>query len=167
MTVPGGTRTPQEHCNFLRARHTGFSHRVGVSSVYLAPTLRFALRRERGSVGSALPLPPPCWYQSTLSLRRNRPFGVERNRPFRVCARCLPASTIRLIVKPGALCDSPSKSGPAFLLTARRWSWAVWSGAVLHFACTGFSDIVASALRLCYLVCKRSVGEGEQKPCDE
>ena len=57
MTVPGGTRTPQEHCNFLRARHTGFSHRVGVSSVYLAPTLRFALRRERGSVGSALPLP--------------------------------------------------------------------------------------------------------------
>jgi hypothetical protein len=31
MTVPGGTRTPPEHCNFLRARPTGFSHRVGAS----------------------------------------------------------------------------------------------------------------------------------------
>ena len=40
MTVPGGTRTPPEHCNFLRARRTGYSHRVGVSSLYLAPVLR-------------------------------------------------------------------------------------------------------------------------------
>jgi hypothetical protein len=37
MTTPGGAGTPTRHSNLLRARRTGFSHRVGVSSVYLAP----------------------------------------------------------------------------------------------------------------------------------
>src|SRR5215212_6224081 len=41
MTIPGGAGTLwKASCNNLRARHTGFSYRVGVSSVYLPPALR-------------------------------------------------------------------------------------------------------------------------------
>src|SRR5215217_5177925 len=45
MSTSGGgghTPFPKHYCHLLRARCTGFSHRVGVSSVYLAPTLRSA-----------------------------------------------------------------------------------------------------------------------------
>jgi hypothetical protein len=78
-------------------------------------------------------------------------------------------------LKPGASCTilslSHLNSVSAFLLPARRPFWAVWAGAVLDFACTGFSDVVALASQLCYLVSKRSggwrVGEGEQKACHE
>ena len=81
----------------------------------------------------------------SVSPRQYNPINLQAGRPLR----------LPLQERPGFSVDCP----PVVL--------AVWSGAVLHFACTGFSDIVASALRLCYLVCKRSVGEGEQKPCDE
>jgi hypothetical protein len=38
MTTPGGAGTHSlEHCNFLRARRTGFYHRVGAPST---PTVR-------------------------------------------------------------------------------------------------------------------------------
>ena len=41
---PGGAGTPdpKAQLQLSRVRRTGFSHRVGVSLVYLAPTLRFA-----------------------------------------------------------------------------------------------------------------------------
>ena len=47
-----------------------------------------------------------------------------------------------------------------------RQPCTICSGAVLNFACTVFSEVVASASQLCYLVGKRSgaeqrVGEGE------
>jgi hypothetical protein len=32
MTTPGGAGTPPKHCNLLRVRRTGFSHRVGAST---------------------------------------------------------------------------------------------------------------------------------------
>ncbi len=46
----------------------------------------------------ALPLPPPCWYQSTDPPRRNRPFGLERNTPNGVCALARLGSTIWLLL---------------------------------------------------------------------
>jgi hypothetical protein len=81
---------------------------------------------EWGSVGLAFPLPPPCGYQSTDSPRRNRPFGVERNHSFWVCAPRRLGTTICSIVKPATPHPPPRNSGPAFLI-ALGCSYAVKS----------------------------------------
>ena len=44
MTIPGEARTPPKHCNLLRARLIGFSHRVGASASQ-TPAFRFAPSR--------------------------------------------------------------------------------------------------------------------------
>jgi hypothetical protein len=75
-----------------------------------------------------------------------------------------------------ALCGASCKRRSFFYCTRAAWkslqllpllmvegyvgrSWAVWTGALLNFACTGFSDVVALASQLCYLVSKRSGGK--------
>jgi hypothetical protein len=137
----------------VSTRSTGFSHRVGVSSDYLAPALRFALRREWGSVGSALPLPPPCWYQSTLSLRKNPPIGVERNTPNGVCALVRLGSTIWLSSSRVPSETPPPQSGLAFLFMATlSVVLAHRDGAMRYSPNVGETELLGRSLRLHVLV---------------
>jgi hypothetical protein len=62
MTTPGGARTTTYSYNSPRARRTGFYHGVGVSSVYLAPALRFAPSRCPKPSLTPTPAKVATWY---------------------------------------------------------------------------------------------------------
>ena len=56
----------------------------------------------RTPTGRSPVFPPPGRYQRTTPKRGHRPFGVEKVRPFAVCAPAPLGVTIRSIVEPGA-----------------------------------------------------------------
>jgi len=98
---------PKHYCHFLRARCTGFSHRVGVCSVYFAPTLRCAPLQTPAKVAT--------WHTKIRHLAYVlSPSSVLRSDQ---SSSRVPSETF------------PSQSGPAFLLPPSA-VLSVWTGVM-------------------------------------
>src|SRR5215208_2923804 len=63
---------------------------------------------------SAAPIHPSSWNKNSRKFAPRNSHLAHKDSPFGLCALARPDSTIQLIVKPGALRDSPSPERPGF-----------------------------------------------------